>query len=33
MAEEDLDLVMHLGDYIYENPGRDNASASTSAAS
>jgi alkaline phosphatase D len=24
MAEEDLDLVMHLGDYIYENPGRDN---------
>ncbi len=23
MAEEDLDLVMHLGDYIYENPGRD----------
>ncbi len=24
MAEEDLDLVLHLGDYIYENPGRDN---------
>ena len=24
MAEEDLDLVMHLGDYIYENAGRDN---------
>ncbi len=24
MAEEDLDLVMHLGDYIYENPGRNN---------
>ena len=24
MAEEDLDLVMHLGDYVYENPGRDN---------
>ena len=23
MANEDLDLVMHLGDYIYENPGRD----------
>ncbi len=23
MADEDLDLVMHLGDYIYENPGRD----------
>ena len=23
MAEEDLDLVMHLGDYIYENPGRN----------
>jgi alkaline phosphatase D len=23
MAEEDLDLVLHLGDYIYENPGRD----------
>ena len=23
MAEEDLDLVMHLGDYIYENPGND----------
>jgi alkaline phosphatase D len=23
MAEEDLDLVMHLGDYIYENPGID----------
>ncbi|HEY6738135.1 MAG TPA: alkaline phosphatase D family protein [Actinopolymorphaceae bacterium] len=21
MAEEDLDLVLHLGDYIYENPG------------
>jgi len=24
MAEEDLDLVVHLGDYIYENAGRDN---------
>ena len=24
MAEEDLDLVMHLGDYIYESPGSDN---------
>ena len=24
LAAEDLDLVMHLGDYIYENPGRDN---------
>jgi len=24
MAVEDLDFVMHLGDYIYENPGRDN---------
>jgi len=24
LAEEDLDLVMHLGDYIYENGGRDN---------
>jgi alkaline phosphatase D len=24
MAGEDLDLVMHLGDYIYESPGRDN---------
>ena len=24
MADEDLDLVMHLGDYIYENPGTDN---------
>ena len=24
MADEDLDLVMHLGDYIYESPGRDN---------
>src|SRR5688572_13303307 len=23
MAEEDLDLVMHLGDYIYESPGSD----------
>ena len=23
MAEEDLDLVMHLGDYIYEGPGTD----------
>jgi alkaline phosphatase D len=23
MAEEDLDLVMHLGDYIYESPGLD----------
>jgi alkaline phosphatase D len=25
MAEEDLDLVMHLGDYIYENPGNPKA--------
>ena len=24
MATEDLDVVFHLGDYIYENPGRDN---------
>jgi alkaline phosphatase D len=24
MAEEDLDLVLHLGDYIYESAGRDN---------
>jgi alkaline phosphatase D len=24
MAAEDLDLVIHLGDYIYEGPGRDN---------
>ena len=24
MAAEDLDLVMHLGDYIYENEGLDN---------
>ena len=24
MAEEDLDFVMHLGDYIYESPGRNN---------
>jgi alkaline phosphatase D len=24
MAGEDLDLVLHLGDYIYEGPGRDN---------
>ena len=24
MADEELDFVMHLGDYIYENPGRDN---------
>jgi alkaline phosphatase D len=24
MADEDLDLVLHLGDYIYENAGRDN---------
>ena len=24
MATEDLDLVFHLGDYIYEGPGRDN---------
>ncbi|MCM3879157.1 MAG: alkaline phosphatase D family protein [Vicinamibacterales bacterium] len=24
MAKEDLDFVMHLGDYIYENPGLDN---------
>jgi alkaline phosphatase D len=24
MADEDLDLVMHLGDYIYENGGTDN---------
>jgi len=23
MAQEDLDLVVHLGDYIYENGGRD----------
>jgi alkaline phosphatase D len=23
MAAEDLDVVFHLGDYIYENPGRD----------
>jgi alkaline phosphatase D len=23
MAEEDLDLVVHLGDYIYEGPGQD----------
>ena len=23
MAREDLDLVVHLGDYIYEGPGRD----------
>jgi alkaline phosphatase D len=23
MAQEDLDLVLHLGDYIYENGGRD----------
>jgi alkaline phosphatase D len=23
MAKDDLDLVIHLGDYIYENPGRD----------
>ena len=24
LAAEDLDLVFHLGDYIYESPGRDN---------
>jgi alkaline phosphatase D len=24
LAAEDLDLVFHLGDYIYENPGTDN---------
>ena len=24
MAEEDLDMVLHLGDYIYEDGGRDN---------
>jgi alkaline phosphatase D len=24
MANDDLDLVIHLGDYIYEGPGRDN---------
>jgi alkaline phosphatase D len=24
MATEDLDVVFHLGDYIYEGPGRDN---------
>jgi alkaline phosphatase D len=24
MATEDLDLMFHLGDYIYEGPGRDN---------
>ncbi len=24
MAAEELDLVVHLGDYIYEGPGRDN---------
>ncbi|MGE3780336.1 MAG: alkaline phosphatase, partial [Pirellulaceae bacterium] len=24
MAQDDLDLVFHLGDYIYENAGRDN---------
>ena len=23
MATEDLDVVFHLGDYIYEGPGRD----------
>jgi alkaline phosphatase D len=23
MAEQDLDLVMHLGDYIYEGPGKE----------
>lgn len=23
MAREDLDLIIHLGDYIYEGPGRD----------
>jgi alkaline phosphatase D len=23
MAREDLDLILHLGDYIYEGPGRD----------
>ncbi|HZN37069.1 MAG TPA: alkaline phosphatase D family protein, partial [Pirellulaceae bacterium] len=25
MAKDDLDLVFHLGDYIYETPGRDGA--------
>lgn len=25
MAKDELDLVFHLGDYIYEGPGRDNA--------
>jgi alkaline phosphatase D len=25
MAEDDLDLVFHLGDYIYENPNRETA--------
>jgi alkaline phosphatase D len=25
MAKDDLDLVFHLGDYIYEGPGRDKA--------
>lgn len=25
MAKDDLDLVLHLGDYIYEGAGRDNA--------
>ena len=30
MAKDDLDLVIHLGDYIYEGPGRDGRSASTS---
>ena len=24
MVNEDLDLVLHLGDYIYEDPGSDN---------
>ena len=24
MAKEDLDVILHLGDYIYENAGRDN---------
>lgn len=24
MVREDLDLIVHLGDYIYEGPGRDN---------
>ena len=24
MAREDLDLIVHLGDYIYEYAGRDN---------